>query len=113
MVDRASRSSANVRSGLCGDQRGQSLLLPGQHARSKLSFAGAARGTPVSRRRWIKRCTHARLTPNVAAISSASPLASHARATRFRRSIEYGAIATSIRREEYHGHRTMYKSKTL
>src|SRR5262249_22354474 len=34
-------------------------------------------------------------TPNVAETSSASPLASHARATRLRRSIEYGAIATS------------------
>jgi hypothetical protein len=67
---------------------------------------------PVSRRRWIKRWTHARLTANLAATSSASPLASHARATRFRKSIEYGAMATSAQ-EEYHDHRTMYKSKTL
>jgi len=65
---------------------------------------------PVSRRRWINRWTHARLTPNVAATSSASPLTSHARATRSRRSIEYGAITTSAR-EEYHDSRTKYKSK--
>jgi hypothetical protein len=30
-----------------------------------------------------------------------------------RKSIENGAIATSIRSEEYHGHRAMYKLKTL
>ncbi len=33
--------------------------------------------------------------------------------TRARRSIEYGAIGTSIGVEEYHGHRTLYKSKML
>src|SRR5262249_61776899 len=79
--------------------------------RNLVCFRGASE--PVSRRRWIKRCTHARLTPNVVATSSASLLASHARATRSRRSIEYGAIATSPRTEKYHGHRTTYKSKPL
>src|SRR5262249_2060826 len=38
-----------------------------------------------------KRWTHARLTPNVAATSSASPLVSQAFSTRSRKSIEYGA----------------------
>src|SRR5207342_2085208 len=38
------------------------------------------------------------LTPNVAAMSSASPLVSHACATRSRRSIEYGAIAPPFAR---------------
>ena len=37
---------------------------------------------------------------------------SHAFATRFRRSIEYGAMAPPAT-EEYHGRRTMYKKKTL
>ena len=55
---------------------------------------------------------HARLTENVAATSSASPLASHARTTRPRKSIDYGAIATSAE-EDYHDRRTTYKSKTL
>jgi len=32
--------------------------------------------------------------------------------TRFRKSIEYGAIVTSAR-EEYHNRRTTYKSKPL
>ena len=43
---------------------------------------------------------------------AASPLASNALNTRFRRSMEYGAIVAS-RRERYHDRRTMYKSKTL
>ena len=67
---------------------------------------------PVSRRRCAKRWTQARLTVNLAATSSASPLASHARTTRSRKSIEYGAIATSVR-EEYHDCPTTYKSKPL
>ena len=65
-------------------------------------FAFRDESEPVSRRRWTNRWTHARMTPNVAATSSASPLASHARATHSRKSIEYGAIVTSAR-NEYHG----------
>jgi hypothetical protein len=83
------------------------------NTRDRNFVCGRGAMDPVSRRRWTKRCTHARLTPNVAATSSASPLASHARATRFRRSIDYGAILTSVHTEEYHGHRTTYKSNTL
>ena len=67
---------------------------------------------PVSRRRCTSRCTQARLTANVAATSSASPLTSHARTTRSRKSIEYGAIVTSSA-EEYHDCCTTYKAKTL
>jgi len=48
---------------------------------------------PVSRRRCTKRCTHARLTSYFAATASASIPASHARNTRFRKSIEYAVIA--------------------
>jgi hypothetical protein len=78
--------------------------------RNFVCFCGAI--DPVSRRRCTNRWTHARLTANLAATSSASPLASHARTTRSRKSIEYGAIATSTG-EEYHDRRTMYKSKAL
>ena len=110
MVGRASRSSANVRSGCAVISAASRCSCPA-NTRDRNFVCGRGARDPVSRRRWIKRCTHARLTPNVAAISSASPLASHARATRFRRSIEYGAIATSIRREEYHGHRYVTSQK--
>ena len=60
---------------------------------------------PVSRRRWISRWTHARLTSYFAATASASKPESHAFATRFRRSIEYGAMAppaTEVPRRPYY-----------
>jgi hypothetical protein len=110
-VGKASRNSANVASGRAVI-RATSLVSRPANTRDRnfVCFRGASE--PVSRRRWIKRWTQARLTPNVSATSSASPHASHARATRSRKSIEYGAIVTPALKE-YHGGRTMYKSKTL
>jgi hypothetical protein len=52
-------------------------------------------------------------TPNLAAISSSSPLAFHAFSTRSRKSIEYGAAIVTSAEEEYHDRRTTYKSKPL
>jgi hypothetical protein len=111
VVARASRSSANVASGRAVMRAASRCSWPAKtRVRNFVCFRGAK--DPVSRRRWIKRWTQARLTANLAATSSASLLASHARATRSRKSIEYGAIATSAW-EEYHDRRTMYKSKPL
>jgi hypothetical protein len=111
VVGRASRSSANVASGRAVMSAANRSSWPAKtRERNFVCFRGAIE--PASRRRCTNRWTYARLTANVAAISSASPLASHARTTRSRRSIEYGAIATSAG-EEYHDRRTMYKSKTL
>ena len=95
VVWRAARSSAKVRSGYAVISAASRCSWPA-NTRDRNFVCGRGAREPVSRRRWIKRCTYARLTPNVSATSSASPLASHARATRSRRSIEYGAIATSI-----------------
>jgi hypothetical protein len=96
---------------LRGDQRLEARFLAHQGARPKLGFRGAS--DPVSRSCWARRCTQARLTPNVAATSSASPVPCHAWNTRSRKSIEYGAAILIPRRHKYHDFRTMYKLKTL
>lgn len=112
VVGSSSRSSANVASGFALTSAfKRSSWLANTRDRNLVGFRGAIE--PVSRCRCANRWTHERLTPNVAATSSASPVTSHAFSTRSRKSIEYGAAIATSRREEYHDRRTMYKSKTL
>src|SRR5439155_6831977 len=110
LVGSASRNSAKVASGRAVISAARRSSRPAKtRDRNFVCLRGASE--PVSRRRWISRCTQARLTSYFAAIASASGWASQALATRFRKSIEYGAIgppATGVPRR-----RTMYKSKTL
>ena len=110
-MGKASRNSANVASGRPAISVAKCCSWP-LNTRERNFVCGRGASEPVSRWRCANRCTHARLTPNVAATSSASPLASNALNTRFRRSMEYGAIVTP-HCERYHDCRTMYKSKTL
>ena len=92
MVGNASRNSTNVASGLAWmSARSRSSWPARTRDRNFVGFRGAR--DPVSRCRWANRCTQARLTPKVAATSSASPLAFQAFSTRFRKSIEYGAAS--------------------
>jgi len=98
VVGNASRSSANVASGFAFTSACRRASWPAKRRdRNFVCVRGAIE--PVSRCRCANQCTHARLTANVAATSSASPLASHAFSTRARKSLEYGAaILTSAKR---------------
>src|SRR5262245_12971291 len=95
VVGSCARSSASVTSGCAATKAWSRTSWPAKsRARNFVCFRGAS--DFVSRSRCAKRWTHARLTPNVAATSSASPLACHALNTRSRRSMEYAdAIVTS------------------
>ena len=94
-VPNACRNSANVRSGcsvIKAANRGRSGVKIG--VRHRVCVRGAIE--PVSRRRCWSRWTQARLTEYFAATSSARMPASQSRMTRVRKSIEYGAIGTSL-----------------
>jgi hypothetical protein len=103
-----SRSSANVASGVAATSAFKRASCPANARRRKVvCFRGASDW--VSRCRCANRWTHARLTPNVAATSSASPVVSQALNTRSRKSIEYGAAIGFLRRQKYHDRGTTYK----
>jgi hypothetical protein len=112
VVGSASRISAKVASGRALTVLFSRSSCPAKtRVRNLVCLRGAS--DPVSRCRCANRWTDARLTPNVAATSSASPLVSQALNTRSRKSMEYGAAIVTSGREEYHDCRTTYKSKTL
>src|SRR5436190_8121847 len=104
-VGSASRTSASVASGwaVISAARRRSSASANARRRNLVCCRGAS--DPVSRRRWISRCTHARLTSYFAATLSAAIPVSHARATRCRKSIEYAAMAppaTEVPRRPYY-----------
>jgi hypothetical protein len=71
VVGTASLNSVNVASGRARISAANRSSSPALRTRRR-NFVLCARRDPVSRRRWISRCTHARLTSYFAATASAS-----------------------------------------
>jgi hypothetical protein len=109
VVDRASGNSANV---ICAVINAAKRCSRPANTRDRTS-ARVARAIPfpagAGSKAMHKGSAHPEGRGNLFGVTAriAGPR------DRFRKSIEYGAIATSMRTQEYHGRRTMYKSKTL
>ena len=110
-VGRASRNSASVASGWAVMSAANRCSWASANARRRnlVCFRGAS--DPVSRRRWISRWTHARLTSYLAA----TPRRPDPHPT----PAPHVAVNPSstepwhLQRQKYHGGRTRYNQKTL